>query len=880
MDRARWQRIQTLFHDAAGLPEAKRQEYVCASCGGDEELAADVLAMLRQDEIHGGLLTRGIAETAKNVLASGDAFSTKEFGPYRIVRLIGEGGMGVVYLAERKDLQSQIAIKILPDAWLSPARRERFASEQRTLAQLNHPSIARLYDAAVLPDGTPYFAMEYVEGVPLTQYCREKKCSIGERLRLFRCVCEAVQYAHSQAVIHRDLKPSNILVRDDGSLRLLDFGIAKHLESMDLQVDQTVTALRLMTPAYAAPEQIRGDRIGIRTDVYALGVILYEMLTEELPFDLSNLTPAEAATVVAQCDPGKPSVTVRRRGTPDCASELSKAGWADLDVLCLTAMHKDPQRRYASAEALIRDVDHYVNRQPLEARADTLSYRAAKFVGRNRRALGAASVVLTLLAAMAVFFTVRLAKARATAMAEAARTQRVQQFMTNLFQGGDPSAGPEDNLRVVTLLDRGVQQAQSLRADPAIQAELYETLGSLYENLGKFDQANALLNSALGVRRSLSGSDSPEAAADLVALGSLRDDQAQLPEAERLVREGLAIEQRRLPSDHPAIARATTALGKVLEDRGAYGPAIQVLNEALRLQSRRGEASPAVATSLYELANCEFYAGHYDTAEQLNQKLLVMDRQIYGEHHPRVADVLSNLGAIRHDLGRYAEAEPFERKALAIVQGWYGKDNPATASDLTMLARTLVFEDRYGEATALLEESLAIKERVYGKVHPSVASSLNELGNTAIRQGDYDAAEKYFTRMVDIYHAVYGERHYLLGIALSNLAGAYGGKKEWARAEALYRQAVQLFAVTQSPTHINTGIARIKLGRALLRQRRYGEAQTESHAGYEILIKQLTPNASWLASARRDLAEEDAGLKQAGAREKLPVKVAAADARK
>ena len=869
MDSARWHRIQNIFHGAAELPDLERAAFVRATCGRDDELAAEVIAMLEQDSTGNGVLDRTLAQTARASLADPTPVA-KEFGPYGIIRVLGEGGMGVVYLAERTDLQTQVAIKVLRDAWLSPARRERFASEQRTLAQLNHPFIARLYDAAVLPDGTPYFVMEYIDGLPVTEYCRANNSAIKERLQLFRSTCEAVQHAHSHAVIHRDLKPSNILVKDDGSVSLLDFGIAKQIESLELQVDQTMTGLRLMTPAYASPEQVCGDRIGISTDVYSLGVMLYELLVGELPFDLSNLTPAEAVSIIAEHDPGKPSAAFKRAMLRNSTGgQLSNAAWSDLDVLCLTAMHKDPQRRYHSVEALIRDLDHYLDGEPLEARPDRWSYRAVKFVRRNRSGVVTATMVFTLIIAMATFFTLRLAKARDAALVEAARTERIQNFMTSLFQGGDPSAGPSDNLRVVTLLDRGLQQAQSLSAEPKVQADLYQTLGTLYENLGKFDQANSLLDSALTLHRSLYGSDSPQAGDTLVALGLLRDDQAQLRDAERLVREGLEIEKRHLPPSHPTVAKGTTALGKVLEDRGSYDAAIRVLSETVGLQSTDGRATPELASSLYELANCHFYAGHYDTAESLNQRLLPMYRQIYGDRHPRVADVLINLGAIRHDLGRYAEAEPFERQALDIVQGWYGKDNPETASDLTILARTLVFENRFDEAKVLLQQSLDIKERIFGKVHPGVASSLNDLGNVAVHQGNYDAAVVYFTRMLDIYHSIYGQKHYLIGIATSNLAGAYAGKKEWPRAEALFRQAVQMFTETQSADHINTGIARTKLGRTLLQERRYGEAEVESRAGYEILVKQMAPGASWVMNARKDLVEEYTALKQPDKAEKF-----------
>ena len=298
MDSATWRRIQDLFHRAADLSEPERGAFLDAECAGDPALRDHVLELLHEDAGGASLLDRGVGHVAQDVL--GDqvpASLAGTLGPYRIERVLGEGGMGIVYLARRTDLDSVAAIKILRDAWLSPARRDRFAVEQRTLAQLNHPLIARLYDAATLPDGTPWFVMEYVDGVPLTEYCRARASSIDERLRLFRDVCEAVQHAHQHAIIHRDLKPSNILVTADGTVKLLDFGIAKHLEDADLGAEHTRTGLRPMTPAYAAPEQIRAGRVGIHTDVYSLGVVLYELLTGSLPFDLSRRRGAEAEVI-------------------------------------------------------------------------------------------------------------------------------------------------------------------------------------------------------------------------------------------------------------------------------------------------------------------------------------------------------------------------------------------------------------------------------------------------------------------------------------------------------------------------------------------------------------------------------------------------------
>ena len=864
MDHNRWERIQSLFHQTADLPPAEQDAFLQAACGHDSALIHEVSAMLKEDARPASLLERGIAGVAHALLNDPDPaqFPRQQFGPYHLIRLLGEGGMGLVYLAERTDLGSLVAIKILRDAWLSPARRERFASEQRTLAQLNHASIARLYDADALPDGTPWFAMEYVEGVPLTEYSKLHASPLDTRIHLFRAVCEAVQYAHSQAVIHRDLKPSNILVKQDGSIRLLDFGIAKQLESLDTPVNQTMTGLRLMTPAYAAPEQIRGDRVGIHTDVYSLGVILFELLTGQLPFDLSNLTPAEAASIVAEHEPGKPSSILKTGNPPPDVASLNKSAWSELDVLCLTAMHKDPARRYRSVEALIRDIDYYLRAEPLEARPDTFSYRVGKFVQRHQRMVVTSVAAIVLVLAMLSFFTVRLAKARNAALAEAARTQRIQKFMLNLFEGGDQAVGPSDSMRVITLVDRGALEAKTLNSDPKIQAELYQNLGDIYEKLGKFEQADALLQTALAQHQSLYGAYSPESAETLLELGLLRDAQGKFDDAERYVRQALAIDRQKLSPTHPALARATSALGKVLEDRGSYDASIRVLEEAARLQSAQGGSSTDLSETLSELANSHFYTGHYDASESLNQRVLGMDRQLYGDRHPHIADDLINLGAIKYDLGHYPEAERYDRDALDITQSFYGLNHPATASALTILGRTLVSAGKSDEAAGMLRQALQIEEQVYGKVHPRVAGTLNELGKISQQQGKLDDAEADFRRMAGIYRTVYSGKHYYIGIALCNLGGVLVDRKDYSGAEKSFQEALQIYSQTLPPDHLNVGIARVRLGRALLLDKRYSEAESESRAGYEILKKQSSAPERWINNAQTDLAREYEALHQ------------------
>jgi serine/threonine-protein kinase len=864
LDPARWERIQAVFHQAVDLPEADREAFVTRHAGDDPDIAAAVMAMLADDERTGSLLARGAAHAASQVLGptAGSPLPGDAFGPYRIKALLGEGGMGVVYLGERDDLGSVAAIKILRDASLSPSRRDRFTAEQRTLAQLRHPSIAQLHDAGTLTDGTPWFVMEYVEGLPLTDYCRNRQSSLRGRVMLWRSVCQAVQHAHSQAVIHRDLKPSNILVKTDGTIKLLDFGIAKHLDAADGAVEQTRTGLRLMTPAYAAPEQVRGQRVGIRTDVYSLGVVFYELLTGKLPFDLANKTPGEAELIITEREPEKPSLAARRPDTTGEAFSASADQWADLDVLCLTAMHKDPNRRYQTVEALIRDIDHFLAGEPLEARPDSARYRLGKFVRRHRQAVITAGIVVSVLVGLVIFYTVRLTLARNTAVAEAARTQRIQRFMLNLFDGGDQEVGPADSLRVVTLVDRGLQEARGLDAEPAVQAELYLTLGGLYQRLGNLARADTLLRAALDQRRRLYGPRHPEVAASLVALGRLRLDQAAYQEAEALVREGLAASRETMSPENPAVAMATQALGEVHEARGRYDSAVVVLEEAVRLFAAPGVASPELATSLYQLASSHFYAGHYDIADSLNRRVLAMHQQLFGANHPNVADDLVNLGAAQFERGRYPDAERFYTQALETTEAWYGKEHYKTAANLTMISRALIYQNRFDEAKALLQRALAIRERVFGKFHPQVASSLNELANVAYQRDQYDEAETTWRRVVEIYRTAYAGKHYLLGIGLSNLASVYMDRGQHAEAERLFREALAVYHETLAPDHTNVGIGRIKLGRVLRRQGRFAEAVVESLAGYDILVKQTDPASSFIRAARLDLAASYDSLKQ------------------
>ncbi|TVR54017.1 MAG: hypothetical protein EA421_09715 [Gemmatimonadales bacterium] len=887
----RWIRVQDLFHAALERPLGERTAFVEAATRDDLSIGSEVLDLLAVDEVEWTLLDRGLGAVAGRILepegARGEGPSPGHgdrgeggptFGPYRIVSFLGEGGMGTVHRVIRDDLGSEAALKILRDGTLSPARRTRFLAEQRTLAGLRHPGIAHLLDAGTLADGTPWFVMELVEGVPLDEHLRRTDPSLEERLRLFRSVGEVVEHAHRHAVIHRDLKPSNILVREDGQVKVIDFGIAKRLDTEGRPpAEATRTGLRLMTPAHAAPEQLRGETVGVHTDVYALGVLLFQLLTGYTPFHLLGGSPEEAAELRevrplprpsayrAGRSPGAsgaPGSVPDRSGPPGAPPVTggSRSEWADLDVLCMTAMHPDPARRYATVEALLRDLEHFLRREPLEARPDSLGYRASRFLRRNRAPAGIAAAAVLILLASSGAWALSLMDARDRALAEAARAERVQRFTLNLFQGTDPDFAPAEGLRVVELLERGVQEARALEVDPALRAELYLALGGIHHQLGRLEVADSLIHGALELRRGLRGEEHPEVAEALVALGLVKEARASLDEAEALTRAGLEMTRRTLPLRHPARARAVAALGQVLEARGRYDEALPLVEEAVRLQGSRDGSPADLAATLGQLVNLNFYLGRYPEADSLGWEALALNRSLYGETHPAAARDLINLGAVAFELGDAPGAEERFREALAIQEPWYGREHPATAANLTMLGRALVRQERMDEARDILQASLAINRETLGEHHPRVASAENEMGLIAQARGDLEEAQVHFLRMAEIYEALYPEGHSWVGVARSNLAGTYQAMGDHSRAEQLFREVLEMYRRILPEGHQLEGIAWIRLGGTLVALERFQDGVEALARGREILVTQGASPA-WVERADQDMGRAHAGLR-------------------
>jgi serine/threonine-protein kinase len=727
-------------------------------------------------------------------------------------------------------------------------RRDRFLGEQRTLARLNHQAIAHIYDAGMLKDGTPWFVMEFADGQPITEYLRHRQTPVSDALLLFRAVCEAVQYAHGLAIIHRDLKPSNIFVTTAGEVKLLDFGIAKNLDPQEAESQATIAGMRLMSPAYAAPEQRSGGTLGVFTDIYALGVLLYEILTGDLP-------------VTKGGDAGRISLKLSQaaRQSPSClVNALDRHQAEDLDVICLTAMQPDPNLRYKSADALARDIQAYLEGRPLEGRRNAILYTTSKFVRRNRLVLLSVASVVLIFTATAIAFAWRLNAAREAALAETARVNRVLDFTQDLFDGGDPAAGPNVNLKATDILDRGKQEALHLSGDPRLRTRLLTALGTSYGKLGQIPTADQLLQEASSELRSQAGVGDDDLK-PLAALAELRQQERRLPEAEQILRRAIAAATLQHCSKD-LLERLHADLGAVLALRGQYKAAETELQNAIDLRSPGTAPNQQYAEDLTQLAEVDHYLGRYDAAAALNEQALQINLSLRGQNHPAIAENLNNLAAIAQSRADYGKAEGLLRQALAITQSWYGADHPATADALTALSTVMIAGSKLNEANATLERALAIQIHAYGERHASVAITYNQLGLLASARNDDDTAERDYRSALGIWQKLYGPDHQFVGLAYSNLASVYAHRKNYLAAEQMSRKAVAIYATALSGENMNSAVAHLRLGRILLREGKLSDAEKESLAGYRYFVANSSPSDAYLIAARKDLGQIETGL--------------------
>jgi serine/threonine-protein kinase len=797
MSKPRWQLIQEVFEQASALSAGERVAWVHERCGDDDRLRDLVLGLLERslkgDAGFDERVDRAVAGASTIV---DDVQPGELIGRYRVLRTLGRGGMAAVYLAERADEQfrQQVAVKLIGGRLPGDALARRFRAERQILANLNHPNIARLLDGGTTGQGVPYLVMEYVDGARLDHYCEQVGLGTTARLRLFQQVCSAVQYAHQNLVVHRDIKPSNILVTADGAPKLLDFGIAKLLDTQrtgELE-EQTRLHERLWTPGYASPEQMRGERVGTVTDVYSLGVLLYHLLTGQQPYALVGRTPEEFMQLVASLDPSRPSHVVGKASP--AARALAKTLAGDLDNIVLRAMHREPERRYPSAAALAEDVQRYLENRPVEARPDALTYRLGKFARRNTASLAATALVTVSIIALVTFYTLRLAAERDVAERERAVAAAVSKFMSDVFQVANPSAARANTVTVREVLDAAVERIDTdLHTEPRLRTQLLISMGQAYNGLGLWDQSRQLLERAVEQERTSFGNshlELSEALSSLAtanhslnrfdvsmeqytealkireALGLMHDaDAAELLNAiagtlralqkfdEALAYHGRAeTTARALDPDQPRI------LGQVLQGyamtyllTGDHLRAEQLARDSLELvRDAVNDHYSVYANSVHALAESLRRQYKLEESGRLQRELLKVQIDRLGPDSPIVARTWNNLSHVMRASGKYAEAEDALRHALAI----YEKDPNENTFDLAITYHNLgglQNEARQStQALPSLQRALELKQQLGGPRGAQLVSTLLEISASRRELRDLQAAAAAFAQAESI----------------------------------------------------------------------------------------------------------------------------------
>jgi serine/threonine-protein kinase len=740
-----WARISPILDELLERPEPDWPALVRERCGDDAELRGRVEALLSAHRRAEGFLSGPGASFDATFLEGsgpGDAEPPPErVGPYHVVHELGRGGMGVVYLAERADgqFEQRVALKLVRRGLDTDEILQRFRRERQILARLKHPNIARLVDGGATEDGRPWFAMEHVEGEPLLAWCARHELSLERRLGLFLAACRAVQHAHHNLVVHRDLKPSNILVDGERQVKLLDFGIARLLESEGAQAETLTRAgIRPMTPEYAAPEQIRGDAATTATDVYGLGLVLYELLSGRRP---------ERGGAHGTREPEPPS----KLAPPALRRTLR----GDLDTICLAALRDEPERRYGSVEAFARDIERYLAGLPVSARNDTAGYRARKFARRHRFgvAVSAAAAV-----ALVAFFATMAAQARRLAL-ERDRAETASQFLADLFQVTDRQQTPGNRITAREVLERGEERIErELQLDPELQTEIMTTMARAYWGLGLLDKAASLFERVVQQRRQAFGPDDP-----------------------------LTLE-------------SMNTLGNIYVRGGRYDEGIELLDETLRARRRvLGPEQRHTLISLNDLAYWTGAVGRYQQAETLQRQALEMRRRAMGPDHRDTLWSLHDLGVLCSRQGRLVEAEAILVEVLATSRRLGGLGDPDVFK--SSLGDVYLWQGRYDEAARLFTEAIDSQRRAVGPEHPQTLDSMHSLSITYRDQGRHQQAETLQHEILETQRRVLGSDHPATLMSMSNLARVYAKQDRASDAEKLLGQALEIQRRALGPRH-------------------------------------------------------------------------------
>ncbi|MCI0444290.1 serine/threonine-protein kinase [bacterium] len=918
MTPERWERIEKLFESASEMDPHSRAAFLEQECLDDPLLRKQVESLILSVGESDTLIHSAIRNAAESAISKEDIFHEgQQIGHYRIVRELGHGGMGTVFLAVRADdeYQKQVAIKLVKSSGAHNEILRRFRSERQILAKLDHPNIARLYDAGTTENGLPYVVMEYIEGEPIDQYADRNKLNINERLILFRKVCSAVQYAHQNLVVHRDIKPGNILVTQDGETKLLDFGIAKLTNPDTVAQAETRVDLRILTPEYASPEQVRGEQITTSSDIYSLGVLLYELLTGHRPYRITNYTPQEIEKAVCERVPEKPSTAVTHSGEKnnDAGSDeiltsevlsmhrgtipgkLKRRLSGDLDNIVLMALRKEPHRRYVSAEQLSEDIRRHLEGLPVLARPATLGYRTRKFFRRHKIGATTTAAVVLLLSGLIGYYTKQLANERDRARAEAAKAAQVSEFLIELFEVSDPSESNGEVITAKELLDRAAERIEDeLEPQPKVQSNMMDVLGRVYRTLGLYDRSHVLLEKGLSIRRKVFTKDDPEVAKSLFNLAELLHYEKKFDEAEPLYNEALAIQRKNFEQDNLEAAKTLDLLGRLKRDKNDYDEAERLHREAMEIRRRvAGENSAEFADSLHSMGMLlsiqgdlkaaessfrqelkilnelkkEYPAltnniavlfnkqGNYAEAESYNRQTLALVRKIYGDNHPFLAHSMFNLGTTLFMRGDHDGAETFLRQSLELKIKHSGESDIDSLRSLKNLARVMSAKGDDRTAQTMFNQAIGSLKNSLGNDHPFVIEAMSDYATFLRKVGDHKTAEDIFQNVLTLDRKQLGNQHSYVAMDLYNLGMILVDQGDYTQAEQLFKQALDIQRKKLSSGHPEIAITLRGLASVLKETKEAHRAEQMLREALDIWRKALVPGSRRIASTESELGE-------------------------
>ena len=734
--------------------------------------------------------------------------------------------MGTVFVARRDDdvHHHPVAVKLMQMGLESEEMLRRFRREREILAGLQHPNIARLLDGGTADDGRPYLVMELVDsGVPIDQFCQEQELDIPQRLRIFQKVCAAVHFAHQQLVVHRDLKPGNILVTPEGDPKLLDFGIAKLLSTQDFPVTvvTTMPGHSPMTPSWASPEQMRGERIATSSDIYALGILLYRLLCGAHPYQLDGCTYAEAIRIVCEEEPQPPSTRLLQGDASQEERQRSRQVAGDLDDIVLKALRKDPRQRYSSAEQLAQDIERHLTGLPVEARKGTFSYRAGKFVRRHRVGVASAATALVLL----LVFIGALLFQQQQVIAQRDRFENIAEFLIDVFENPNPKGSADPNLTARELLERGAADLEArLQDQPAARADMHAVIGLSFHGLGRHDESMEQLRASLELRQSLLEPDHPKIAESLQRMAQVASDQGDYAQAEDFCRRALEIRRRVHRPPHADLADSQYRLAWILERQGDYDTAGVHYRQALDA-ARQLDEPELLASILTSYGILRRLTADYDTSQTLLDEALVLRRELFGEHHALTVDTRNSLGLLYDAQGRFDEAEASFNLALDAARQIYEGPHNTVASILGNLAKVLTEKGRFDEAEAVYLEALDLEKTFYGGPHPHIATHLGRLAFLYRRMERHEEAAQSARQALEMRRRLFGDSHKDVALSCDYLATSLIRLERYDEAEALFEEAIAIYRRTVGEDHPQLAKSLNNYASLLFELERKGEAK-------------------------------------------------------